>query len=1698
MSGTSNVGGRGVYEAGDQRNVKDSEKNEAERFKEGQPNSHKATDSKDERSIANKLERESKREDQSEPASKEAKESQADPTLPAKKHGNEPSKGAKIDAEIQQEEEEMLKKKGIKTGNMGQGFSLTTLSSGPAGIDVPELSDLSYEKALGQARLMKSIRARHQHGLVVVKLVMKPYPQLDLGRYVRAIRRERDALSDVPNALPYQRVLETTTNGYLVRQYLYSSLYDRMSTRPFLEDIEKKWLAFQLLCALRDCHARNVFHGDIKTENILVTSWNWLYLTDFSSSYKKTRLPEDNPADFSYYFDTSGRRTCYLAPERFLSADEDDDGRGLTWAMDVFSVGCVIAELFLESPIFTLSQLYKYRKGEFDPGFSLLDKIQDTEIRELVNHMIQLDPESRYAAEEYLNFWRRKAFPEYFYSFLHQYMGVITDPSSGRTPVLPETSNFGEADDRIDRVYVDFDKISFFLGYENEKERAPALAGRQVVNGTIILRADIPDNGHIAESPRGRPVDDGSLIFLTLIVSSLRNTARATAKLRACDLLLAFAQRITDEAKLDRVLPYVTALLNDRSELVRAAAVRTIAQLLAAISVVSPVNANVFTEYIRPRLQNIVESPTRSTRPLVRTIYAKYLATLAHSSSRVLDLVQALRNDGSIPTIDLETEDGVPTNVGYQNLFDVARRDLLDYFEGHTKNLLTDDDASVRRAFLDSVSSLCIFLGSTKASDVVLSHLNTYLNDRDWTLKCAFCQTVVGVATFIGGTGLEEFILPVMVQALTDPEEFVVEQVLSSLASMAELGLFQRVKIWEMVDVIARFSIHPNIWIREAAVHFISASTQFLSVADIHCMVLPLIRPYIKFQIVDLSESSILNALKRPLPRNVMELAMTWATKNQNGLFWKSAQQQRTFSFNSREQAALSIASKDLRSDILKKIPRNEEDDQWFNRLRNLGMVHDDDIKLVALRDYIWHMSARRSVDDSSEALPGGVKKLRELGISPHTVFFETKKRKAKYRSSPQTTGHEISPSAGLHTLSDALLEATTTLEDPQSERRNLRLKAGDERIHDQSNTVPPPQTVAKRTGPNAASPAPSSLSEGKETDGKPTAEFTGGRKPSVQTVSPDRRTDEQRSDGTVTPTDSLRPAQRNRTVRHKSSAIDLLRRKDTVKSVAETGTTPANAFGLVDVSHKPEVPIASSPTTLAEAAQERQFARGEFRTTHTYDGNDPNILKLLDTLASEHYPLDMLDFGPPVLPVGRKSSMKKGAGQESDKPWRPEGTLIATFGEHTASINRVLPSPDHAFFLTASDDGSIKIWDTLRLERNLAHRSRQTHEHAKGARVKCVTFVENTHTFVSGATDGSIHVIKVDHRQVGEASRYGKLRLVREYQLPKGEYAIALEHYRAESHSTLVMVTDRSRVLALDLRDMSELFVFENAVHHGTPTCFCLDPKHHWLVIGTTHGVLDFWDIRWKLRVASWGLGRCAPIRRIHVHPFRGKGRWVCVTGGTGQTDISIWDLEKGECREVYRAGGTHNVAQDEAKIYDACRVDEEKPERMLGRFAASVELAGNDDPDHSIRAMALGTDHPEDGREARYGFFLTGGPDKKLRFWDVTRVEVSKVVSGLESQEEQPRYTTSHPTSSLLIHTEKLPRSEPSAPNAAAGAKASGNMAAKKASSKQSRSTAISQEQQHLLKNHLDTIMDVALLENPVRMVVSVDRAGIIKVYR
>jgi phosphoinositide-3-kinase regulatory subunit 4 len=151
---------------------------------------------------------------------------------------------------------------------------------------------------------------------VVVKVFVIHDPSLGMKRYQERVLELLRLLKPTFNCLPFSKVILTDKAGFLVRQYSKYSLYDRLSTRPFLTLAEKKWLAFQLLLAVEQAHGVGVCHGDIKLENIMVTSWSWLTLTDFAS-FKPVLLPEDNPADFSYFFDTSRRRTCYIAPERF-------------------------------------------------------------------------------------------------------------------------------------------------------------------------------------------------------------------------------------------------------------------------------------------------------------------------------------------------------------------------------------------------------------------------------------------------------------------------------------------------------------------------------------------------------------------------------------------------------------------------------------------------------------------------------------------------------------------------------------------------------------------------------------------------------------------------------------------------------------------------------------------------------------------------------------------------------------------------------------------------------------------------------------------------------------------------------------------------------------------------------------------------------------------------------------------------------------------------------------------------------------------------------------------------------------------------------------------------------------------------------------------------------------------------------------
>ncbi|KPI36077.1 Serine/threonine-protein kinase VPS15 [Cyphellophora attinorum] len=1586
---------------------------------------------------------------------------------------------------------------------MGQGYSMTTPSAASASIDVPELSDLAFDRTLVSARFMKSIRARNQHGFVFVKAVMKPYSTFDSQKYIRRLMEERQALSDISNALSYQRIVETGTGGFLARQYVFSSVYDRLSTRPFLEDIEKKWLAYQLLCVVRDCHAREIYHGDIKTENTLVTSWNWLFLADFSSYFKPTTLPEDNPADFSFYFDTSGRRTCYVAPERFTTGAGDEPYHELNWAMDMFSVGCVIAEIFLEGPIFSLSQIFKYRIGEYSPEHTHLNKIEDPDVREMVLNMIELEPEKRWSADQHLSYYKPRIFPDYFESFLHHYMRDLTEPSTTQEELGLDVSNMAESDDKIDRVWQDFDKISYFLGYGTGIDLL-----RQPGHHTQRRHSKRSVNKQVSG------LHDGTLIFLTLVSASLRNSTKSSSRLKACDLLVAFAERLPDEVKLDRIVPYVATMLTDPSEIVQVSAIRALTTIFEMIEVVSPINAFIFPEYIFPKLRTIA-STEKIARPLVRAAYASCLASLSLSSARVLDMVQAIRADGRLPALN-EAEWAPGTS--FHALYDPSKEELVRHFEEATVILITDEDSSVRRALLGSVARLCVFFGSVKANEIILQHLNTYLNERDWILKCSFFDALVGIATYVGTSSLEKFILPIMVGSLTDPEPFVVEKVLRSLARMADLGLLQKASVWELVSMAARFLVHPSTFIREAALHFIVLASKYTSKADTYCILLPLLQPYLKAPVIEVAEEQLLNNLKKPLSRGVFSAALHQASIKTKSLFWTAASQDGAFVLSDPELAH--FPTKPAKRSLTRIPPsQKDKDDQIsLETLRSVGMGAEDEMKLLALREYILHVATApkpQVAKDANVNKVQGIVPLHTLDIRTQNVLFDTSQPIRSRQNHRPPVQRSQSALQQRHTLAEALLDASTTNFGPANDVAQA--------------TASTPVDIRGRT---------EATSKGKMADSGPSSRNPSsapGHKPSSEL-------------------DKLSLRRGKLELRHRNSSLALMKR-DTGKAEAETSTSEQIAFGKVDgplQKQSDAVTSALSATAVAAARSSRSKSPSKqlpstlsWEPNHSYAGNDPTILRLLDNHFVENFAIEQMDFGEPCESAARMplrkatdfTTMGQSGSQDTTTPhydpWRPAGRLLTHFAEHTAAINQVCASPDHAFFVTASDDGTCKVWDTIRLEKNVTPRSRSTYRHGTDLKVKALCFIEDSHTFISAADNGSIHAVKVEYRVVdgGESTKYGRPVLVRDYQIPaimgekphvnSTEHAIQILHYRTTSSlSVLVVATNHNRILMIDMKTMNILAILEEPLHHGSVTAFVVDKHHHWLVSGTTHGTLSLWDLRFRIHLRSFTLPTQSCIDRLVMHPSKGFGKWVIVSSAG---EISVWDVDKVTCREVFRP---YTFSSDSSSVEGDPSTTRIKPYTPIFADSQHIPPVPSTPPaptstrsTQSIRALHIALDFispasrtpnaNNNTSSSKYPLLFTAGggtnDSTTLRYWDLPTPEDSYILSSpaIHSDESsgvlRARYAVSHPLSlSSGAQVQLVQESAPEASGVGVGRGKKGAAGGKRATKQAPTSTQKKDERDkptrqallagngsRVLGAHMEGVTDLIVLRKPYGIV-------------
>lgn len=148
------------------------------------------------------------------------------------------------------------------------------------------------------------------------------------------------------NIVKFHDIVSQTDSPILVFEYMHCNLTQYMDQHKFnLEPPAIKRIIYQLLNGIEYCHRNWVLHRDLKPENLLIDNNGNLKIGDFGSS-SAFGMPIHV---FEYSIVTT---VAYCAPELLLGI-----GGKYGYHVDIWSAGCIMAELYIYKPLFEPSTL---------------------------------------------------------------------------------------------------------------------------------------------------------------------------------------------------------------------------------------------------------------------------------------------------------------------------------------------------------------------------------------------------------------------------------------------------------------------------------------------------------------------------------------------------------------------------------------------------------------------------------------------------------------------------------------------------------------------------------------------------------------------------------------------------------------------------------------------------------------------------------------------------------------------------------------------------------------------------------------------------------------------------------------------------------------------------------------------------------------------------------------------------------------------------------------------------------------------------------------------------------------------------------------------------------------------------------------------------------------------------------------------
>ncbi|MCJ1382527.1 negative regulator of the PHO system [Xylographa soralifera] len=222
------------------------------------------------------------------------------------------------------------------------------------------------------------------------------------------------------NIVSLHDVIHTENKLMLVFEYMDKDLkkyMDSRGDRGQLDYITIKSFMYQLLQGIAFCHDNRVLHRDLKPQNLLINNKGQLKLADFGLA-RAFGIPVNT-------FSNEVVTLWYRAPDVLLGS------RTYNTSIDIWSAGCIMAEMYTGRPLFPgttnedeLQKIFRLmgtpserswpgisQFPEYKPNFHIyatqdlrliLPQI-DQQGLDLLGRMLQLRPEMRISAKDALN-----------------------------------------------------------------------------------------------------------------------------------------------------------------------------------------------------------------------------------------------------------------------------------------------------------------------------------------------------------------------------------------------------------------------------------------------------------------------------------------------------------------------------------------------------------------------------------------------------------------------------------------------------------------------------------------------------------------------------------------------------------------------------------------------------------------------------------------------------------------------------------------------------------------------------------------------------------------------------------------------------------------------------------------------------------------------------------------------------------------------------------------------------------------------------------------------------------------------------------------------------------------------------------------------------------------------------------------------